>query len=896
MYRSRPRQRGAVLIIMFVIIMMIVLGVLVSKASELVARVGGQFSIASDTQGQIQKALISFTATYQQLPCPADPTGAVNPGLPSGTSTCTYPDGVVPWNALGLTQAQVTDGWGRLISYRIYDGSTGLTQNKGASALNCDTDNNLVTLDVPPTANGLCDSANGKHDTLHTTLLPNFIQYNFPANPVGSTPSFDKGLKVHDFGPTPAVANIANVAFVLISHGPSGLGGYLPNGTRMTMPATDARDYANTQASPSFFIRQAASAPGTDAGTTGHYDDVVTYLTIADLLKLAKQDSRDWPEINLPKFDATSTANMTSPSTDPANPHFMASLGAPSAAGQEFTQADGGTAVQAGAGAGSYSSCLWWPFNLNLVAGTKRSFIAASVEFAAVDNTGDSFPGFTLGFLSGIDAAGPPTNSTCGTTVAASPTAMNNVDPLFITVADTTGILVGMNVYGIGIDIGTRVVSIVGPTVGLNKPTIGIVGTANFADSRLIRRDLGWAGGTLASYTDRFAVEFDANTDTGSAGPPAVPSANDPSRPHLAVDFGGVTHGTDASSCITTGSGLGCDSEITNFPAVNKTATGTLGGATITITDVSGIAGIVHGMSVSAVSGTGIGFGAIVTALTGNVVTLSVVNTADVSGTINFNSISTSNFMQNGLTVFHSARVEVFPRDCVAPTGSGLAGDTSLTVLPSNSGIASGMSAYGIGVASGATVVGVSGTTTVTLSVPNSSVVSGTVNFGGNLIVSTSATGTFGLSTITVMNPNGIAVGMGVAGTGVSSVATVLSFSGTTVTLSTPNTNDVSGVVTFTPALSLTRTLVKAWTLSNAGCNENPATCTALKNTSTKFTLDVATNRQAMHAVSCVPGSAVANAYNSLYFGITTANRDNSGTAATNVIFRGLSVLTPLLP
>lgn len=876
------------MMVMLVVIVLASLTILAGKIGELIDRKGWHFSTANEMHSQIQDALVNFVATFQKLPCPSDPTGAVSPGLSIGSSTCTYPNGVVPWKELGLTQAQVTDKWGRLISYRVYDGSVGLTQNNGASALNCDTDN-LTTLHIPPTPNGLCDNINGKHDTLHTTTHPNFITYNFPANPAGSTPSYDKGLKVHNFGSTPANANVLNVAFVLISHGPSGLGGYLPNGTRMAMPASDSRDYVNTQASPSFFIRQAASAPEIADGTAGHYDDIVTYLTIVDLLKLASQDARDWPENELPSFDATTTANMTSPSTDPANPHFMTS----GTSGQEFTQieVDGVTAVQGGIAAGSYSSCLWWPLSLNLVGDSSRSFIAASVEFATVDNFFDRFTGFTMGFLSGIDAAGAPTNSTCGTSVALTTFATNTPGSVFIDVDSTSGILVGMNVYGTGIDIGSKVVDITGSTVELDTPTTEAVETVSFANSRLIRRDLGWAGGTLASYTDRFAVEFDANTDTGSTGPPVIPTANDPARPHLAADFGGVTHGTDASSCAITGSGLGCDSEISAFPAALKTATGASGEVTITITDASGIAGIVHGMSVS---GTGIGLGARVAAVSGNSITLSVANMAAVSGSVTFNSISTSNFMQNGLTVYHIARVEVFPRDCVAPTGTGLIADTNIAVS-SNSGIASGMSAYGIGVASGATVVGVSGGT-VTLSVPNSSAVSGTVNFGGSSAVSTSATGSIGLNTITVANPDGVAAGMTVSGTGIASGATVQSFSGATIALSDANTANVSGIVTFTPASSPTRTLVKAWTLSNAGCNESPAICNALRNTSTRFTSDISTNRQIMHAVSCVPPSVVGNAYDSLYFGITTANRDNNGTATTNVIFRGLSVQVPLLP
>jgi hypothetical protein len=333
---------------------------------------------------------------------------------------------------------------------------------------------------------------------------------------------------------------------------------------------------------------------------------------------------------------------------------------------------------------------------------------------------------------------------------------------------------------------------------------------------------------------------------------------------------------------------LPCDSEITNFDTTSKASSGLAGSAVISVSDVSGI---VHGMSVS---GTGIGGGATVSAMSGTTVTLSALNSGAVTGTISFGSLSTTNFMQNGLTVFHNARAEVSPNDCIAPTATGFLNGSSITVS-SNTGIASGMYVYGVGVASGATVTGVSGTT-VTLSATNTAAVSGTVTFGGNATASTLGTGTASQNTISVTSPNGIAVGMVAAGSGIDSGATVQSFSGTTITLSAVNTGTVSGTLTFTPATALTRTLLKAWTLSNAGCNENTVLCAAFKNTSAKFISDISTNRQVMHAVSCIPAPTVSNAYDSLYFGITTANRDNNNTATANVKFQSLSVQAPSLP
>jgi hypothetical protein len=953
----RQRQQGSMLLIVVTTIMVIALLVLVNMVGDLTAAMNKRLSTTDETLSRIQVALVSFAATHRRLPCPADPSGATNPGWPDGIQplslptnldkTCVFPGGVVPWNALGLSQEQVTDVWGRLISYRVYAGELGLAQNNGASAVDCDTEN-LTSPRVEPTANGLCDTTGNKHDTLRS----DFINYTT----FGINPSFSKGLNVHDFGPTPTDANVANVAYVLISHGPSGRGGYTSDGTRVSLPATNARDYPNTQTSPSFFIRQAPSDTATLSGTSGHFDDIVYYLTIADLLTLTKQDARDWPEETLPSFDATTTANMTVASTT----GFMSTGGG--RAGQAFVQTDSsGTAISAGSGAGSYSTCTWWPSKLNLVSATSRRALITYVEFAAVDNTSDTFPGFTLGFLAGTSSVsttgtgslggstitvasntgitsgmtvlgsgiatgatvtgiagttisvspantanvlgtvtfGAPSNITCGTSIAATVTATGAVGQRDLVVSNTAGVSVGMNVFGDGIPFSATVSSIpvpgVGGTVRISvNTTAAVAGPVDFATSRQIRRDIGWAGGTLArpEYTNRFAVEFDANTDTGLVGPPAVASAFDPSRPHLAVDFSGVTHGTDASSCTSTAPRSGCDSEVTNFPSITKAATGALGATVITITDAQGMYGIVHGMTVT---GSGIPASTSVTAILGNDVTLSRALTGSVTSAT-FSSLSTSNLMQNGLSVFHGVRTEIYPKDCYAPTATGSAGASTVTVTDASQ-LQSGMAVYGTGIGVGATVsgyfkvnlstantadftlpvtftdgvstiiasaVGVNGESNVTvanvagiapgmtvtggsvggsatvsdiqvpLSAANSGAVATPIVFAGATAVSTTGTGALGATSVVVGSASGIATGMTAVGSGLGEGAKVVSVNATTsvVVLSVANSSAVSGTLKFLPE----RALIKGWTLSNAGCNLDSVLCAAMKNVNAKLT------------------------------------------------------------
>jgi hypothetical protein len=776
---------------------------------------------------------------------------------------------------------------------------------------------------------------------------------------------------------------------------------------------------------------------------------------------------------------------------------FMSTGG--SRAGQAFTPTDSsGTAIQAGGAAGSYSTCTWWPSKLSLVSGTTRRALTTYVEFAAVDNPSDSFPGFTMGFLAGTSSVttagngsvggstitvasnagistgmtvlgigvatgatvtgiavttisvspantanvfgtltfGAPSNITCGTNIAVSVTATGAAGQQDLVVSSTTGIAVGMNVFGDGIPFNATVSSIVspvpvaGPTVRMTvNTTAAVAGSVDFATSRQIRRDIGWAGGTLArpEYSNRFAVEFDANTDTGTGGPPAVASAFDPDipfrRPHLAVDFSGVTHGTDASSCTSTAPGSGCNSEMTDFPIVTKTATGSAG-SVIAITDGTGMYGIVHGMTVS---GSGIPASTTVTAISGNNVTLSNALTGLVASATfsssTFGTFSTGNFMQNGLSVFHGARTEIYPKDCYAPTAAGTAGASTVTVTDASQ-LQTGMAAYGSGIGVGATVSGpfrvnlstanssgVAGLVTFTgggstiitsatgidtqnfitvanvagiaagmtvsggglgggatvsnvqvnLSAANSGAVASTIVFAGATAISTTGIGALGSTSVSVGSASGIAAGMTAVGTGLGEGAKVVSVNATTsvVVLSVPNSSAVSGTIKLFPE----RTLIKGWTLSNAGCNLDPALCTAMKNVNAKLSyagssgvstratgslgsvniavvnaagialgmavsgtgiapdayvtgiagnvisLSLANigtvgavagtddivrfdNRQMLQTLSCVPAASVGNAYDSLYFGLTTSSRTSgaavtttgSGVAASNQI------------
>ena len=75
----------------------------------------------------------------------AAPTTATPPA-----TLCTFRNGTVPWVTLGLSADDAVDAWGRKISYRVYDGPTGMTQALGASMSDCDT--------VEPAPGAVCTS------------------------------------------------------------------------------------------------------------------------------------------------------------------------------------------------------------------------------------------------------------------------------------------------------------------------------------------------------------------------------------------------------------------------------------------------------------------------------------------------------------------------------------------------------------------------------------------------------------------------------------------------------------------------------------------------------------------------------------------------------------------
>jgi type II secretory pathway pseudopilin PulG len=283
---GRRYQAGASGVLIVALLVLVLVGVI---ASSLLSRIGtsGRDDSATATRLAVAAdALEGYAAASQRLPCPADPTLDTGEESPvGGAATCTFPDGTVPWKTIGMRRDDSFDSWGRKISYRVYTGEAGsLTQPRGVSMVECDTDGIGAVTTGAGSAGGLCDSQT--RVTLRDTSPANFF-LGQPHAPPGK-----KGLTLDDLGILPLRDD---VAYVLISHGATGLGGYTVSGARLDLPNAGSSERGNTNATGPFAIK-AFSDADTAATAAAHFDDLLVYRTLPELVKRIGLSARNWPE------------------------------------------------------------------------------------------------------------------------------------------------------------------------------------------------------------------------------------------------------------------------------------------------------------------------------------------------------------------------------------------------------------------------------------------------------------------------------------------------------------------------------------------------------------------------------------------------------------------------
>lgn len=186
-----------------------------------------QIAEANESQKQlteIRDALIGFAVTNGRLPCPADPTvatGSAGAGIERAATAggCTggaaAVAGALPWATLGV---QELDVWGRRLSYRV----TGIFAQ-------------------PITGQAAFTLASAGDINVRVVAAGTLLAANVPA--------------------------------VIVSHGPNGLGGYLPTGVQMTASA-DADEVENANANVEFVNK----------GATSTFDDQLVWVTPSILM------------------------------------------------------------------------------------------------------------------------------------------------------------------------------------------------------------------------------------------------------------------------------------------------------------------------------------------------------------------------------------------------------------------------------------------------------------------------------------------------------------------------------------------------------------------------------------------------------------------------------------
>ncbi|MEO7744046.1 MAG: prepilin-type N-terminal cleavage/methylation domain-containing protein [Usitatibacter sp.] len=253
-------------ILIVLVIVALIISLLASLSSGLLAQQRRQVTITR--LNGIDAALVQFVSQQRRLPCPADGAASTGTEGTSNASGCTGDQsrGVVPWIALGLSETDVTDGWGRRITYRLDPNLAGTSRMDMSKCDPAGTGGLSGTL-----CNGACSSADLATCTPPATYLAT------------------KGLKVKSLtGDTlmnPAAAPNTGAAYVLISHGETGGGAYFDTSlsTSTTTDGTEeAKNYAGLAyaAATSYYVDDRIS----DIAGTAHFDDLIARPSVLSVI------------------------------------------------------------------------------------------------------------------------------------------------------------------------------------------------------------------------------------------------------------------------------------------------------------------------------------------------------------------------------------------------------------------------------------------------------------------------------------------------------------------------------------------------------------------------------------------------------------------------------------
>lgn len=277
-FRRRAAQRAFTLV--EVVVVLFIIGAIVAMAASLTsALMSGQRRTLTVTRlGNLDTALAQFVMQQKRLPCPADgrllstDANAGVEGARSSSSGCTTNEqnGVVPWIALGLSEDDATDGWGRRFTYRV---GIKVTADSGMDMSMCDPAGSAAGFGTNLTCNSGCTST-----TLNLCTTP----ANFLAN---------KGIQVQNIAGTVLMIPSAGTgaAYVVISAGQTGGGAYLNSGVLGTSTVVDGTrerlNYAKLgyTSGTTYYVDDTES----DVSGTAHFDDLLSRPSILTVVNKA---------------------------------------------------------------------------------------------------------------------------------------------------------------------------------------------------------------------------------------------------------------------------------------------------------------------------------------------------------------------------------------------------------------------------------------------------------------------------------------------------------------------------------------------------------------------------------------------------------------------------------